>query len=73
MGFGVVELLRCAGKMCGFSENRPKSCGFDEKFFGNTAECAGYRQFVRNLNPCARDLKIAVCSDVRDLDNFAIK
>ena len=36
-------------------------------------ECAGYRQFVRNLNPCARDLKIAVCSDVRDLDNFAIK
>ena len=27
---------------------------------------------MRNLNPCGRDLKIAVCSDERDLDNFAI-
>ena len=32
----VLNKLVC-GKMCGFSENRPKSGGFDEKNSGNTA------------------------------------
>ena len=38
-------------------------------------ECAGYRQFVRDLNPCVRG-KLLLCggavfdSNVRDLENL---
>ena len=33
----VLNKLVC-GKMCGFLENRPKSCGFYEKNYGNTGQ-----------------------------------
>ena len=33
----VLNKLVC-GKMCGFLENRPKSCGLYEKNYGNTID-----------------------------------
>ena len=55
MNVRVLNKLVC-GKMCGFSENRPKSGGFDEKNSGNSA-CApkspteGHQKKCRKFNP----------------------
>ena len=70
--FVFVLFCFCYGKNC-IKKSRNLSLADRSQSLTELPECARYRQFVRNLNPCARDLKIAVCSDVRDLDNFAIK
>ena len=44
----VLNKLVC-GKMCGFLENRPKSCGFYEKNYGNTERDFSFTDMKKNF------------------------